>query len=200
MDMTGRQRIPADRDTVWKALNDVEVLKACIPGCQELSKTSDTAMAATAVIKVGPVSAKFKDPLRSPSLIPNGYRITGEGQGGVAGFAKGGAVIRLEQDGTDTILHYDVSAQVGGKLSQLGGRLIDVTAKQMSNLFLSVSLKKSKAGMARMDIQQNPSGAPPLHKLQPLDLFKPQRDFASPTFRTAPRPFSSIWMLGGVFF
>lgn len=136
MDMTGQQRIPASREVVWKALNDPAVLQACIPGCQELVKSSDTQMAATALIKVGPVTAKFQGAVTLSDLDPpNGYRIAGEGQGGVAGFAKGSAVVRLEQDGDDTILHYDVSAQVGGKLSQLGGRLIDATAKQMSGLF-----------------------------------------------------------------
>lgn len=136
MDMTGQQRIPASREVVWKALNDPAVLQACIPGCQELVKSSDTQMAATALIKVGPVTAKFQGAVTLSDLDPpNGYRIAGEGQGGVAGFAKGSAVVRLEQDGDDTILHYEVSAQVGGKLSQLGGRLIDATAKQMSGLF-----------------------------------------------------------------
>lgn len=136
MDMTGQQRIPASREVVWKALNDPAVLQACIPGCQELVKSSDTQMAATALIKVGPVTAKFQGAVTLSDLDPpNGYRIAGEGQGGVAGFAKGSAVVRLEQDGDDTILYYDVSAQVGGKLSQLGGRLIDATAKQMSGLF-----------------------------------------------------------------
>lgn len=136
MDMTGQQRIPASREVVWKALNDPAVLQACIPGCQELVKSSDTEMAATALIKVGPVTAKFQGAVTLSDLDPpNGYRIAGEGQGGVAGFAKGSAIVRLEQDGDDTILHYEVSAQVGGKLSQLGGRLIDATAKQMSGLF-----------------------------------------------------------------
>lgn len=136
MDMTGQQRIPASREIVWKALNDPAILEACIPGCQELIKTSDTQMTATALIKVGPVTAKFQGAVTLSDLDPpNGYRIAGEGQGGVAGFAKGSAVVRLEQDGDDTILHYEVSAQVGGKLSQLGGRLIDATAKQMSGLF-----------------------------------------------------------------
>jgi carbon monoxide dehydrogenase subunit G len=136
MDMTGQQRIPASRETVWRALNDPAVLQACIPGCQELVKSSDTQMAATALIKVGPVTAKFQGAVTLSDLDPpNGYRIAGEGQGGVAGFAKGSAIVRLEQDGEDTILHYQVSAQVGGKLSQLGGRLIDATAKQMSGLF-----------------------------------------------------------------
>ena len=136
MDMTGQQRIPASREVVWKALNDPAVLQACIPGCQELIKTSDANMTATALIRVGPVTAKFQGAVTLSDLDPpNGYRIAGEGQGGVAGFAKGSAIVRLEQDGDATILHYEVSAQVGGKLSQLGGRLIDATAKQMSSLF-----------------------------------------------------------------
>lgn len=136
MDMTGEQRIPATRDVVWKALNDPDILQACIPGCQELIKSSDTEMTAIAVIKVGPVSARFQGAVTLSDLDPpNGYRITGEGQGGVAGFAKGTAVVRLEADGDDTILRYEVTAQIGGKLSQLGGRLIDATAKQMSLAF-----------------------------------------------------------------
>lgn len=136
MKMTGQQRIPASRDVVWKALNDPAILEACIPGCQELVKVSDTQMNATAVIKVGPVSAKFQGTVTLSDLDPpNGYRITGEGQGGVAGFAKGGAVVRLEADGEGALLHYDVSAEIGGKLSQLGGRLIDATARQMSAAF-----------------------------------------------------------------
>lgn len=136
MDMTGEQRIPASRDVVWKALNDPDILQACIPGCQELIKASDTEMTAIAVIKVGPVSARFQGAVTLSDLDPpNGYRITGEGQGGVAGFAKGTAIVRLEADGDDTILTYEVTAQIGGKLSQLGGRLIDATAKQMSLAF-----------------------------------------------------------------
>lgn len=136
MDMTGQQRIPASREIVWKALNDPAALEACIPGCQELIKTSDTNMTATALIKVGPVTAKFQGAVTLSDLDPpNGYRIAGEGQGGVAGFAKGSAIVRLEPDGEDTILHYTVNADVGGKLAQLGGRLIDATAKQMSGLF-----------------------------------------------------------------
>jgi len=136
MDMIGEQRIPASRDVVWKALNDPDILQACIPGCQELIKASDTEMTAIAVIKVGPVSARFQGAVTLSDLDPpNGYRITGEGQGGVAGFAKGTALVQLEADGDDTILRYDVTAQIGGKLSQLGGRLIDATAKQMSLAF-----------------------------------------------------------------
>lgn len=159
MDMTGQQRIPASREIVWKALNDPAVLQACIPGCQELVKSSGTQMAATALIKVGPVTAKFQGAVTLSDIDPpNGYRIAGEGQGGVAGFAKGSAVVRLEQDGDGTVLHYDVSAQVGGKLSQLGGRLIDATARQMSGLFFKRFAEEIEAQYGD-DIQPQHSAA-----------------------------------------
>lgn len=137
MEMSGEQRIPASRAEVWRALNDPEILKACIPGCQELVKASDTEMAATVVLKVGPVSARFKGAVTLSDLDPpNSYRITGEGQGGVAGFAKGVAQVRLEDLGEgETLLRYEVAAEVGGKLAQLGARLIDATARQMSGAF-----------------------------------------------------------------
>ena len=136
MEMSGEQQIPASRDVVWAALNDPDILKACIPGCQELVKSSETNMTAVAVIKVGPVSAKFQGAVTLSDLDPpNGYRITGEGQGGVAGFAKGSAVVRLEEQDGETLLCYQVSADIGGKLAQLGGRLIDATARKMSDAF-----------------------------------------------------------------
>lgn len=136
MEMNGEQRIPASREVVWAALNDPDILKACIPGCQELVKSSETNMTAVAVIKVGPVSAKFQGAVTLSDFDPpNGYRITGEGQGGVAGFAKGSAVVRLEEKDGDTLLCYQVSADIGGKLAQLGGRLIDATARKMSDAF-----------------------------------------------------------------
>jgi carbon monoxide dehydrogenase subunit G len=136
MRMTGEQRIEAPRAKVWAALNDPEVLKACIPGCQSLEKVDDHHMRATAVVKVGPITARFNGEVTLSDLDPpNGYRIDGEGQGGAAGFAKGGASVRLRDDGGATVLDYEVDAQVGGKLSQLGGGLIDVTAKQMANAF-----------------------------------------------------------------
>lgn len=136
MEMNGEQRIPASRHVVWAALNDPIVLKACIPGCQELTKSSDTNMTAVAVIKVGPVSAKFQGAVTLSDIDPpSGYRITGEGQGGIAGFAKGSAVVRLEEQGGETLLCYQVSADIGGKLAQLGGRLIDATARKMSDAF-----------------------------------------------------------------
>lgn len=136
MDMTGEQRIAASREVVWAALNNPDILRACIPGCQELTKISDTEMTATAVIKVGPISARFQGAVILADLDPpNGYRILGEGQGGVAGHARGGAVVRLIEDGTDTLLTFEVSAQIGGKLAQLGSRMIDATAKSMSTAF-----------------------------------------------------------------
>jgi carbon monoxide dehydrogenase subunit G len=136
MDMSGERRISAPREKVWAALNDPEVLKASIPGCDTLEKLSDTELKATASVKIGPIAAKFAGKVQLLDLDPpNGYRIEGEGQGGVAGFAKGGASVRLAQDGTDTILSYDVKANVGGKIAQLGARLIDATAKQMADAF-----------------------------------------------------------------
>ncbi len=136
MDMTGERRIPATRETVWNALNNPEILKAAIPGCDSLERTGENELKATASIRIGPIAAKFAGKVSLLDLDPpNGYRIEGEGQGGVAGFAKGGATVRLAAEGVDTVLSYDVKAQVGGKIAQLGARLIDATAKQMADSF-----------------------------------------------------------------
>ena len=138
MDMTGERRIPASRALVWQALNDPEVLKSSIPGCESMEKLSDSELKATAAVKIGPIAARFTGKVNLLDLDPpNSYRIDGEGQGGVAGFAKGGAVVRLVDDGADTLLTYDVKAQVGGKIAQLGARLIDATAKQMADAFFN---------------------------------------------------------------
>jgi hypothetical protein len=136
MDMTGERRIEASRETVWQALNDPAVLKASIPGCESLERLSDTDMKATASVKIGPIAARFNGAVHLSDIDPpHGYTIGGEGQGGVAGFAKGGAKVRLEPDGGATRLQYEVHAQVGGKIAQLGARLIDATAKQMADSF-----------------------------------------------------------------
>lgn len=136
MDMTGERRIPAPRQKVWDALNDPEVLKAAIPGCKTLEKVSDTDLKATAAVKIGPIAAQFTGKVQLLDLDPpNSYRIAGEGQGGVAGFANGGATVHLSDDGAFTLLKYEVKAQVGGKIAQLGARLIDATAKQMADQF-----------------------------------------------------------------
>ena len=136
MTMQGEVVLPAERAKVWAALNDPEVLKASIPGCQELEKVGDTEFRATAKLAVGPVKATFKGAVQLTDLDPpNGYTISGEGQGGVAGFAKGGAKVRLEDMAGGTRLLYDVEAQVGGKIAQLGGRLINGVAKKYADEF-----------------------------------------------------------------
>ena len=136
MEMSGDVRIGATVEEVWAALNDAEILKACIPGCQELEKVSDTEMTAKVVLKIGPVKAKFGGEVTLENLNPpNSYSIVGEGKGGIAGFAKGGADVSLEQDGDETVLRYEAKAQVGGKIAQLGSRLIDSTSKKLANQF-----------------------------------------------------------------
>ncbi len=136
MDMTGEYRISAPRERVWEALNDPAILKQCIAGCEELEKTSDTEFSAKVTSKVGPVSAKFTGKVQLSDIDPpNGYTISGEGQGGVAGFAKGGASVTLTEDGSETVLAYAANATVGGKLAQIGSRLIDATARKMADDF-----------------------------------------------------------------
>jgi len=139
MDMTGEYRIAAARQKVWDGLNDPEILKQAIPGCESITKHSDTEMSATVRAKVGPVSARFGGKVTiSDRDPPNSYKIMGEGTGGPAGFAKGGASVKLADDGSGgTILSYVVEANVGGKLAQIGSRLIDATARQMAENFFS---------------------------------------------------------------
>ena len=136
MDLTGEYTIPAPRQTVWEALNDPDVLRACIPGCESLEKLSDTEMTATVVTKIGPVKAKFTGEVRLENInAPVSYTIAGEGKGGIAGFAKGGADVALEEVPEGTKLSYAVKAQIGGKLAQLGSRLIDSTVKKLADQF-----------------------------------------------------------------
>ena len=138
MDMNGSQRIEASRELVYAALNDVDVLKQCIPGCESIEKTSDNEMNAKVTLRVGPVKASFTGKVTLSDFDPpNGYTITGEGSGGMAGFAKGSAAVKLEADGDATILHYTVKAEIGGKLAQLGQRLIGGTAKKMADEFFA---------------------------------------------------------------
>jgi len=138
MEMTGEFRIPAPRQRVWEALNDPEILKQSIPGCQTLEKVSDTEFDGKVVASVGPVRATFGGKVTLSDLDPpQRYTISGEGSGGVAGFAKGGAKVNLAEDGGATVLHYEVQAQVGGKLAQVGSRLIDGVARKMANDFFA---------------------------------------------------------------
>jgi carbon monoxide dehydrogenase subunit G len=137
MQMSGSERIAAPKEAVWAALNNPAILQQCIPGCETLDMTSDNEMSATVTLRIGPVKASFKGKVTLSDIdVPNSYRITGEGAGGVAGFAKGGANVRLEADAQDvTVLCYEVDAQIGGKIAQLGGRLIDSTAKKLASQF-----------------------------------------------------------------
>jgi carbon monoxide dehydrogenase subunit G len=136
MDLKGEYRLAAPRETVWALLNDPAVLRDCIPGCQSLEMTDGNRMAATVVAKVGPVKATFTGVVRIENVeAPKRYSIVGEGKGGIAGFASGGAHVELEDEGGETVLRYDVDAKVGGKIAQLGGRLVDSTAKKFANQF-----------------------------------------------------------------
>ena len=138
MKMSGEERIAASREAVWTALNDPDVLKACIPGCQSLEKTGDTELKATVGIKMGPVKASFDGEVELTNIdAPVSYTIRGEGKGGVAGHASGGADVRLAEEGNETRLSYDVDAKVGGKIAQLGSRLIDSTAKKLAGQFFT---------------------------------------------------------------
>jgi uncharacterized protein len=136
MTMSGDIQLNAPREEVYKKLNDPEVLKACIPGCEQLDKLSDTEFQAVSTMKVGPVKARWKGKVTLSDLDPpNGYKISGEGEGGVAGFAKGGAAVALSDKDGGTLLSYNVEAQIGGKLAQLGQRLIAGAAKKMADDF-----------------------------------------------------------------
>jgi len=136
MQLTGEYHIPAPRDRVWAMLNDADVLRACIPGCDSLEEDGPDAFKAKVTTKIGPVKASFNGAVTLSNMNPpESYTITGEGKGGVAGFARGGADIKLVEDGDGTILTYTADAQVGGKLAQLGGRLIDSTARKMADQF-----------------------------------------------------------------
>ncbi len=136
MEISGEYRIAAPRQTVWEGLNDPEVLKQCIPGCEEIVKISDTEMSAKVKAKVGPVSAKFAGDVTLSNLKPpESYTISGQGKSGAAGFAKGSADVSLEADGNETILRYTATALVGGKLAQIGSRLIKGAADKMARDF-----------------------------------------------------------------
>jgi carbon monoxide dehydrogenase subunit G len=136
MEMTGEYRIAAPRETVWRALNDPAVLQAAIPGCESVEKLSENEFSARVVLQIGPVKAKFNGKVTLSDFDPpNGYTIAGEGQGGVAGFAKGTATVRLEADGEGTILRYSANSIVGGKIAQLGARLIDAAANKLADEF-----------------------------------------------------------------
>ncbi len=138
MNLSEDRTIAASPETVWAAILDAEVLKECIPGCQELTGSPEEGFAAVVVQKVGPVKATFKGEVQLSDIDPGkSCRLTGEGKGGAAGFAKGAALVTLAPEGDGTRLSYEVEAKVGGKLAQLGGRLIDSFSKKLADQFFT---------------------------------------------------------------
>ena len=138
MELADEIRIAAPKDVVYAALNDPDILQQCIPGCEELTKHSDTELEAKVVLKVGPVKAKFNGNVTLDTTgAPDQFSLTGQGNGGAAGHAKGGADVTLTADGDETILRYDAKAEIGGKLAQLGSRLIQSTAKKLAASFFN---------------------------------------------------------------
>jgi uncharacterized protein len=193
MDLTGDYRIPAPRDTVWAALNNPEILRVCIPGCEELNKTSDTEFVARVVAKIGPVKAAFSGKVTLSDLDPpNGYTITGEGQGGAAGFAKGGAKVRLEavDGGAATVLHYAADAQIGGKLAQIGSRLVEGTAKKLADEFFAAFAAQAAAAPVS---PQPAAAAPTAEEPAPQPVSQP-----APAVATASSSGLSpvLWIIG----
>jgi carbon monoxide dehydrogenase subunit G len=163
MEMMGEQRIAAPLAAVWAALNDPEILRQSIPGCQTISKLSDNELEALVVAKVGPVKATFKGKVTLSDVDPpNGYTLTGEGQGGVAGFGRGSAKVSLSEDGGGTILRYTATASIGGKLAQIGQRLIDSAARKMADDFFSnfAALVAGEARAAPSAAAATPTVAP----------------------------------------
>ena len=173
MDMTGEYRIAAPREKVWEALNDPEILKSAIPGCQELTKVSETELTAKVTTRVGPVSATFTGKVTLSDINPpESYKISGEGQGGVAGFANGGATVRLVNDGDGTRLFYEAQSMVGGKLAQVGQRVIKSASEKLVGEFFerfSAAVAAAEATPAEAaPAEATPEAAPPAAGLSPL--------------------------------
>ncbi len=159
MTMTGEVTLPAERPKVWALLNDPEVLKSAIPGCQSLEKTGENGFAAVVKTRIGPVSATFKGKVELSDIVPlEGYTIKGEGEGGIAGFAKGGAKVSLSDAPGGTLLRYDVEATVGGKIAQLGSRLIDGVAKNLADKFFANFVALAAAGVAHAGVGSQAAG------------------------------------------
>ena len=183
MDLTGEYRIPADKQRVWQALNDPDVLRMSIPNCESIEKLSDTEMRASVNAKVGPLKAKFDGKVTLSNLDPpNSYTLSGEGQGaGGVGFAKGSVDIKLTEDADETVLSYAVSAQVGGKLAQIGSRLIDSVAQQQAKLFFAAFVQQFEAEPAATEAAPAPS-----------DDAKPEPAQPTPAAAAAVKPKSDL--------
>ena len=191
MKLAGEQRIAVPRQQVWEGLNDPEVLQQCIPGCQSLEKESNERLKATVQIKVGPIGAKFAGAVTLSDLDPpNAYTITGEGAGGAAGFAKGSAKVRLADEDGGTLLSYDVDAQVGGRIAQLGGAIIDATAKQLAGTFFrrfGEIMAERGAPAAAAPVEASPAAE--------TALPEPSARIASPAGAPRRRTLPWIWII-----
>ena len=202
MEMTGEFRIPAPRQRVWEGLNDPEILKSSIPGCQTIEKVSDTEFTAKVLAQVGPVKANFAGKVTLSDLDPpQSYTIAGEGSGGVAGFAKGSAKVNLEEDGVATLLHYAVQAHVGGKLAQIGSRLIDSVARRMAENFFTrfvaaVAPEAAATATAAAEIKAVPSGPVAAEPSAPVASVEAQPNGAAPMEKKDVRLPPVLWVTG----
>jgi carbon monoxide dehydrogenase subunit G len=187
MDFSGSYAIPATREVVWAALNDPDVLKACIPGCESLIKTNANRFSATAILKIGPVKATFKALIEQAELDPPRRCILrGEGQGGVAGFARGEAEVLLAEDASGTVLSYNAKATIGGKLAQIGQRLIDGAARQIADdFFARFASEVSLSTSTPLPVAAEPAPAVP-DDLPPEDVQNGKREGLAP----------EIWVVG----
>lgn len=189
MEIKGEYKIAAPREKVFAALNDPLVLKDCIPGCESLDKVSDTEMKAKVRLRIGPVSASFTGKVTLSDIDPpNGYKITGEGQGGAAGFAKGGAVVTLADDAGATTLTYNVDAQVGGKIAQVGARLIDGTAKKLADEFFGKFVSVVSAPPPAEEAMPTASAEPSASAAYSAAIPPPAAASASSAASASPRP------------
>lgn len=158
MEMSGEQRIPATQAETWAALNDPEMLKACVPGCESIERVAENEYQVLMMARIGPVSAKFKGKLALADIDPpNSYSLAFEGQGGAAGFGKGSARVQLEPDGEGTLLRYQANANVGGKLAQIGSRLVDSAARKISQDFFA-AFNEKVAALHAPDAAHPPAG------------------------------------------
>ena len=199
MEMTGEFRIPAPRQRVWEGLNDPEILKSSIPGCQTIEKLSDTEFTAKVLAQVGPVKANFAGKVTLSDLEPpRSYTIAGEGSGGVAGFAKGSAKVNLDEDGSATVLHYAVHAHVGGKLAQIGSRLIDSVARKMAeNFFARFVAAVAPEQPATASAVAESEAAPPVQGTAPVSSVEAQPNAAAaPPGKKDIRLPPALWVTG----
>jgi carbon monoxide dehydrogenase subunit G len=201
MDMKGEFRVPLPQGVVWLALNDPDVLKASIPGCDELIRESDTSFKGRISASVGPVRAKFAGTATLSDIdAPNGYTLTGSGSGGAAGMVKGGATVRLEPAGDETLLRYEANAQVAGKLAQIGSRLVDMAAKKMADDFFGNFVAQLQAGRPVPAAVPTPVQAAPAEAAPPPPLSTGHRaeEKADETVSPTVAPERKAWLVLGL--